>query len=76
MVYETQIWGMHLFWWFVWVALLIWIFATPYQIPGQRSRRNSPLEILRIRFANGQISAEEYQTRKSILEKDTVQIKK
>jgi len=74
MVYETQIWGMHLFWWVVWVFLLIWIFATPYQIPGQRSQRKSPLDILKIRLANGEISVEEYQIRKSILEKDVVQL--
>jgi putative membrane protein len=71
MVYETQIWGMHLFWWFVWVFLLIWIFATPYDIPGQRSRRSSPLDILKLRFANGQISSEEYKSSKAILENDS-----
>ena len=70
MVYETQIWGMHLFWWFVWVFLLIWIFTTPYAIPGQRSRRLSSLDILRNRFASGKISKEEYQSSKAILESD------
>ena len=76
MVYETQIWGMHLFWWFIWVFLLIWIFATPYDISGQRSRRLSPLDVLKLRFANGQISSEEYKSSKAILEDDSTQSSK
>jgi putative membrane protein len=76
MVYQTQIWGMHLFWWFIWVFLLIWIFATPYDIPGQRSRRLSPLDVLKLRFANGQISSEEYKSSKAILEDDSTQSSK
>ena len=60
--------GMHLVWWFVWVLLLFWIFAIPYNIPGQRRRKDSPLEILRRRFASGQITLEEYQEKKKMLE--------
>ena len=60
-------WGMHLVWWFVWVFLLLTIFATPYEIPGQRRKRNSPLEILQKRFAAGEITANEYQEKKDIL---------
>jgi len=76
MVFETYIWGMHILWWFVWVLLLLWIFASPYEIPGQRKKRTSPLEVLKLRFANGQISAEEYQNRKSLLESNTEKISK
>ena len=68
MVYETQIWGMHLFWWFIWGFLLLWIFATPYEIPFQRSRRSSPLDLLKLRFAKGQITPAEYLNQKLILE--------
>ncbi|MFD2872919.1 SHOCT domain-containing protein [Mucilaginibacter ximonensis] len=63
-------WGMHLIWWFLWICLLIWIFATPYDIPGQRTRKDSPLDILKKRFASGEITKEEYYEQKSILEKD------
>ncbi len=62
-------WGMHLIWWFVWLSLLFWIFAIPYDIPGQR-RSDSPFDILRKRFASGQMTNEEYQEKKKILEKD------
>ncbi|HTK19497.1 MAG TPA: SHOCT domain-containing protein [Mucilaginibacter sp.] len=61
-------WGMHMIWWFLWICLLIWIFATPYDIPGQRKRNDSPLDILKKRFASGEITKEEYLERKKILE--------
>jgi putative membrane protein len=60
--------GMHLVWWFVWMILLFWIFATPYNIPGQRTNKDTPLNILKKRFASGQITKEQYLERKSILE--------
>lgn len=63
-------WGMHLLWWVIWIALLIWIFATPYEIPGERKRKNSPLDILQKRYAGGSITKEEYEERKAILERD------
>ena len=61
-------WGMHLAWWFVWLFLLFWIFVTPYDIPGQRTKNNTPLDILKKRLASGQINKEEYQEKKKILE--------
>lgn len=63
-------WGMDLIWWFVWIILLFWIFAVPYNIPGQRHRRESPLDILQKRFASGQITADEYQEMKRLLDND------
>lgn len=54
-------WGMHLIWWFIWIILLFWIFATPFGVPGQRRKKDSPLDILQKRFASGQITKEEYQ---------------
>jgi putative membrane protein len=60
--------GMHLVWWIIWMTLLIWIFATPYNIPGQRIKTNDPLDILKKRFASGQINKDEYQEKKKLLE--------
>jgi len=62
--------GMHLTWWFIWVILLIWIFAIPYNIPYQRFKKDSPLDILQKRFASGEITNEEYQEKKKVLEND------
>ena len=61
---------MHLIWWFVWIILLLGIFATPYDVSGQRKKKDSPLDILHKRFASGQITTEEYQEKKKILEND------
>jgi putative membrane protein len=61
---------MHLLWWIIWMILLFWIFATPYNIPGRRSS-NLPFEILRRRFAAGEITKEEYEQRKRFLESET-----
>ena len=60
--------GMHFVWWFVWGILLFWIFATPYDVPCQRRKKDSPLDILQKRFASGQITDEEYHEKKKILE--------
>jgi putative membrane protein len=64
------LWGMNFIWWFVWIVLLFWIFALPYNIPGQRYKRDSPLDFLKKRFASGQITKEQYQDQKTILEKN------
>lgn len=66
--YGGNFWGMSLIWWFAWIVLVIWIFAIPYNIPGQRSKKDSPLDILKRRFASGEITKEEYQNSKNILE--------
>jgi len=59
---------MHLLWWLFWGSMLFWIFATPYYIPGQQKKKNSPLDILQKQFASGHITAEEYKMKKNILE--------
>ena len=60
-------WGMNLIWWIIWLILIFWIFAIPYDIPGQRRRKDSALEILKKRFASGQMTKEEFFTQKEIL---------
>ena len=59
--------GMHTLWWIIWVFFLIWIFLTPYSIPGQRAKKDTPLDILKKRFALGEINKEEYQEKKMLL---------
>jgi putative membrane protein len=71
MYYDNyHFWGMHLIWWFVWLSLLFWIFATPYYVFGQQKKKGSPLDMLQKRFASGQITNEEYKEKKKILEND------
>lgn len=69
-MYYGNFWGMNFIWWFVWMVMIFWIFATPYDIPGQRNKKDSPLDLLQKRFANGEITAEEYHEKKKILEND------
>jgi putative membrane protein len=71
MFYNNYFGGMHLLWWVVWLILLFWIFALPYRVPFQRYKKESPLDILQRRFASGEITNEEYQEKKKILENDS-----
>ena len=70
MFYNNYFWGMDIIWWLIWMVMIFWIFATPYDIPGQRRRKDSPLDILQKRYALGQITNEEYQESKKILTGD------
>jgi len=69
MWYYQYYWGMNPIWWVLWLILLIWIFATPFSIPGQRHRREDALAILKKRFARGEIDQKEYEERKAVLQK-------
>ncbi len=66
-MYVDNFWGMNYIWWFLWVIMIFWIFAIPYDIPGQRRRKNTPLDILYTRYTLGEINKDEYQERKRIL---------
>lgn len=70
MYYENYYWGMHLIWWVLWVLLLFWIFAIPYDIPGQRRKKDSAFDILQKRYADGHITESEYYDKKKILEEE------
>jgi putative membrane protein len=68
MYYDNyEFWGMHFGWWILWIVFLLWIFATPYNIPGQRTQKDTPLDLLDKRLASGEISKDKYQELKSIL---------
>lgn len=66
--FEGHYWGMHIIWWVIWVIFIIWIFATPWDIPGQRTKRETPLDLLKKRYAKGEISKEEYEDIKRTLQ--------
>ena len=61
MFYDTYYLGMHPIWWSAWILILFWIFATPYDIPGQRNPKETSFTNLQKRFAAGAISTEEYE---------------
>jgi len=68
--YNNYFGGMHFFWWVIWIIIIIWIFVTPWDIPGQRRKKDTPMEILKKRFANGEINKEEFEEKKKILQQN------
>lgn len=69
-MYEHHYWGMHFFWWLFWIILIVWLFSTQRKMPSQQPKDESPIEILKKRFAKGEITKEEYQEIKNTLDKD------
>ncbi|WP_456425583.1 SHOCT domain-containing protein [Rhodocaloribacter sp.] len=75
-MYDGWMWGMHWGWWIFWILLIIilvtlfWKNQTTPPGPPPESRKESPLEILKRRYAAGEISTEEYEERKARLERD------
>lgn len=59
--------GMDFIWRIIWMGLLFWIFFTPWSIPGERRRKDTPPDILKKRFASGEIAKEDYLEHKKIL---------
>jgi len=72
MFYFGHFWGMHFIWGFIWPLFFILLFIWRGGRRGWRGyyRNESPLDILMKRFASGEITKEEYEERKKILERD------
>lgn len=63
--------GMHVIWWLVWFIILITAFSAFTAVPKRDLRAGvRASDILRRRYAAGQISTEEYERRKAVLERD------
>lgn len=60
--------GMHWLWWLFWLALIGVIVFYGWRRPDDR--RRGPHEVLKRRLANGDISAQEYEQRKALLDRD------
>lgn len=58
--------------WFIWIpmiVLLFWLVIKMIRNEEQKEKkRNSLLELLKQKYVNGEISTEEYEERKKILE--------
>jgi putative membrane protein len=62
---------MHGFWWIFWIFL--WILFFSFMMPVSRSRyrdMQSPLQLLKRRYAAGEIQGVEYEERRATLLRD------
>ncbi|MFT6883214.1 MAG: putative membrane protein [Marinoscillum sp.] len=59
--------GMHLGWWFIWLIIIFWVFASPYAIPGQRAKSLTALDILNYRLTQNEITKTEYLEIKKLI---------
>jgi putative membrane protein len=72
--------GMHSFWWIFWVIVIaVVVFAllrtsgSAAQAPRETLRetpRETPHEVLRRRYAAGELTTQEYEERKAVLDRD------
>lgn len=71
-MYHNNDWGMHMMWIF-WLPILILIIVFIVRIIGNNDafrrlkEKESPLDILKKRYANGEISTEEFEERRNKL---------
>ena len=68
MLYDYHFFGMHLIWWVFWVVLIFALFGWFEPVPKRRVRRDSPAEILKRRFASGEITEDEFRERLRIID--------
>ena len=69
MYWGHHYWGMHLFWWIFWLALVTMLVFLAWP-PAEMRRRETALDILRRRFAGGEITEDEYRHLLDVLTED------
>jgi len=63
--------GMHWIWWIFWI--LFWMLFLSFMMPMRRSTyrvMQSPLQLLKRRYAAGEITSEDYEERRTKLVRD------
>ena len=71
--YNWHNWGSAMMWliWIPVIVLGVWLIVRFTKTNGpSEQNQESPLEILKRRYANGEISTQEYEQRKKVIEKD------
>lgn len=65
--------GMHWLWWIFWLLLVGALVYGAWGRPGEQRRRRAretPQQTLQRRLANGEITPDEYEKRKALLDRD------
>lgn len=58
---DGYILGMHWIWWLSWLAFMISFLILSYNANRKNNNTESPIDILRKRFAKGEITREEFE---------------
>jgi putative membrane protein len=63
------IWGMHVVWWLFWVmvAIGVWWAITREKVASNLAHPETPLDVLRRRYAKGPLTTEEFEERRKVL---------
>ncbi|MCS3659976.1 SHOCT domain-containing protein [Salinibacter ruber] len=65
---------MHFGWWIIWILVIVgvvWAISRAQQGgTSSRPQRETPMEALKRRYAEGELSTEEYEERKERLQRD------
>ena len=67
--FNGNFFGMHFFWWIFWIAIAIIAFYIISNLINNNSTKSTAIEILKKRFANGEITKEEFEESKKVLNK-------
>jgi putative membrane protein len=64
--------GMHGLWWIFWLLIIGAVVYTGWGRPDEQHRRarETPLQVLQRRLASGELSTDEYEKRKALLDRD------
>ena len=61
--------GWHNMMWIIWIPIIVWlIFRMTNTNESRSTRKETPFEILKRKYANGEITAEEFDKRKKKLQ--------
>lgn len=69
--FDMNNWNMYGFGWIFWlviIALVVWFVISILSTKNKNTHDESPLEILKKRFARGEITREEFEEKKKALE--------
>ncbi len=69
MFYDYHFLGMDLIWWAIWF-ISITLFFSFFQPVRRKKVKRDPFDVLQYKFSTGEISADEYEQRKRVLEID------